>query len=247
MERGSEMYSFTSRIRYSETDEHSYLTAEGVLDYFQDCSSFEGEDIGLGVDYLKKHKIVWILSAWQIVIERYPKLGDEIEVFTFPHAFKSCFGFRNYVMKDMNGEVLAYANSVWTLMSTENHKPVKPNNLMKELYLIQEPFEMNYAPRKIEISEGGEIREKIEVKPNYIDSNNHVNNGRYISVAFEVLKDEDVVSEESVGQIRAQYKMEAHLGDEIYPRVINGENTVVISLEDAEGTPYAIVELKGKE
>ena len=35
------MYSFDSRIRYSETDADGRLTPEKLIDYFQDCSTFQ--------------------------------------------------------------------------------------------------------------------------------------------------------------------------------------------------------------
>ena len=46
------MYTFDSRIRYSETDETGALSLLGVINYLQDCSTFQSEDIGLGVEYL---------------------------------------------------------------------------------------------------------------------------------------------------------------------------------------------------
>lgn len=241
------MYSFRSRVRYSETDEHSYLKAKKVLDYFQDCSTFEGEDIGIGLGYMAERNLVWVLSSWQVVFDEYPKMGDEIIIYTMPYELKGCFGFRNYKMTTPDGKILAYANAMWSLLSTKTHKPERATKEMIASYELSDRLEMDYAPRKIEIPESGEIREKIEVKSGYIDSNNHVNNGSYVSIAFETLIDGDVVSKEKVGQIRAQYKKEAHLGDILYPRVVNGENVVVVSLEDAEGKPYAIVELKGKQ
>ena len=33
------MYTFDSRIRYSECDSEGFLTMESLLDYFQDCTS----------------------------------------------------------------------------------------------------------------------------------------------------------------------------------------------------------------
>ena len=45
------MYTFDSRIRYSETDETGALSLLGVINYLQDCSTFQSEDIGLGVEY----------------------------------------------------------------------------------------------------------------------------------------------------------------------------------------------------
>ena len=70
------MYTFDSRIRYSETDETGALSLLGVINYMQDCSTFQSEDIGLGVEYLEKKKRAWLLSSWRIVIDRYPVLGE---------------------------------------------------------------------------------------------------------------------------------------------------------------------------
>ena len=50
------MYTFDSRIRYSETDETGALSLLGVINYMQDCSTFQSEDIGLGVEYLEKKR-----------------------------------------------------------------------------------------------------------------------------------------------------------------------------------------------
>ena len=44
---------------------------------------------------------------------------------------------------------------------------------------------------------------------------------------------------------RAEYKKQAHLGDKIYPVVYNeGEDVAAISLNNQEGQPYCVVELK---
>ena len=43
------MYAFDSRIRYSETDSEGRLTLNALLNYFQDCSTFHSEDVGLGI------------------------------------------------------------------------------------------------------------------------------------------------------------------------------------------------------
>ena len=66
------MYTFDSRIRYSETDSEGKLTMASIINYFQDCSTFQSEDLGLGVAKLRQMHLVWVLSSWQIVVERYP-------------------------------------------------------------------------------------------------------------------------------------------------------------------------------
>ena len=43
-------YSFSGRVRYSEIGENGLLTLPGILNYFQDCSTFQSEEVGLGID-----------------------------------------------------------------------------------------------------------------------------------------------------------------------------------------------------
>ena len=47
------IYSFDGRVRYSETGENGLLTLPGILNYFQDCSTFQSEEVGLGLKVLK--------------------------------------------------------------------------------------------------------------------------------------------------------------------------------------------------
>ena len=52
-------YYFDSRIRYSELDENLCLPLHGLINYFQDCSTFQSEELGIGVQYLKEKRRLW--------------------------------------------------------------------------------------------------------------------------------------------------------------------------------------------
>ena len=65
------MYTFDSRVRYSETDENGNLSLESLIDYMQDCTNFQSEDLGVGLEYHRQKNIMWVLNFWQIVIDEY--------------------------------------------------------------------------------------------------------------------------------------------------------------------------------
>ena len=94
------MYTFQSRVRYSELDPERKLSIASIVDYFQDCSTFHSEQLGVGLDYLEERDMLWVMSYWQIVIDRYPKLCDNITIGTFPYEFKGFMGYRNFFIKD---------------------------------------------------------------------------------------------------------------------------------------------------
>lgn len=232
------MYNFESRIRYSETDNQGKLALCSLLDYFQDCSTFQSEHLGLGLQYMKERDMVWVLSAWQIVVERYPVLCEEVEIGTLPYEFRGFLGSRNFCMKTKQGECLAKANTLWSLLSTKTMKPVAANEEMIKGFKLEPKLEMEYAPRKIAIpKEEGTIAEPIIVKRHHLDTNQHVNNGRYIDMAMEFLP-----SDYSIHQMRAEYKKQAWLDDVLYPYIVLQDNKYIISLQDNEGIPFVNVE-----
>ena len=69
------MYQFKSRVRYSETGVDARLSLMGIMNYMQDCSTFQSEDCGVGLAYLEEKNRAWLLSSWQIQILRRPALS----------------------------------------------------------------------------------------------------------------------------------------------------------------------------
>ena len=238
-EKGYVMYCFESRVRYSETDNTGCLSLEGILDYFQDCSTFQSEDLGVGIQYLKEKKIAWVLSYWQIDVRRYPKLGEEIEIGTLPYEIKGFLGYRNFVLRTKHGEELACANTIWTLLDIQRGMPQKASEEIKSSYPMAERYPMDYAPRKIELPQGMQRCESIEVRQHHLDTNMHVNNGQYVRMAKDT-----VMQERPIRRLRAEYKNSAVLGDMICPYAAwDGTDRYVVSLCGADEKPYAIVEL----
>ena len=232
------MYTFESRIRYSEADIHDRLTIESLLDYFQDCSTFHSEDLGVGVDYLREKHMAWVLNAWQIDVERFPRVAEYVRIGTAPYAFKGFIGYRNFLMESQEGERLAVANTVWTLLDLETGKPVFATEEMKGKYVCEPQLDMEYLPRKIALPGEGETKDSIIVARHHLDTNLHVNNGQYVRMARELMP-ADVIPR----RLRVEYKNQARLGDEILPVCYQEQNKYIVSLNAVNQTPYAIVEI----
>ena len=228
------MYEFNSRVRYSEIDHHGTLTLPALINYFQDCSTFQSEDVGLGTEVLKAEK-----RAWQVIAERYPALGERITIGTFPTEFKGLFGNRNFYLKDESGNMIAKAYSVWVFLDTETGRPVRPEEKDIKPYGMGEALDMPYKGRKISLPEETEALEAFPVRRYHIDTNEHVNNCQYVQMALEFLP-----ADRQFRQIRVEYKKSAVLGDVIYPKRSREEDRTVIELCAEDGRPYAVVELK---
>ena len=234
-------YTFDSRIRYSEIDHHRTITLPGIINYFQDCSTFQSEDIGYGVERFQTEGKAWVLSYWQVVVERYPKIGERVKVSTWATSFKGILAKRNFQMVDESGQAVAYANSVWTFMDKQKGRPVKPGQDEIDAYGMEAPLEMHYEPRKIRLPEKMTDGETFKVRKYHIDTNEHVNNCQYVQMALEAVE-----KELNVHQVRVEYKHSAVYNDSILPRVAEEDNRTVVELCDPEGHIYAVVEFTGE-
>ena len=236
------MYSFESRIRYSEVDKDGKITLNAVLAYFQDASFFHSEDLGVGIKFLVEQDLAWVLSSWQIEVKRYPFYGEHVKINTWPYDFKGFLGYRNFTMETSEGEIVAAANSIWTLLDMKKGRPARITPEMSEAYQLSPKFPMECGSRKIELPDEMQPREPFPVHKYHIDTNQHVNNGRYVGMAQEYLPEK-----KEVGKMRAEYRKAAVYGDNIYPYVTEIEEKTIVNLADREGNPYAIIELEGRK
>ena len=237
------MYDFKSRVRYSEVNSEKEMTLPALIDYLQNCCTFQSEDMNVGVDYLERNHSAWVLSSWEIVVNRYPGLAEYITVSTWPYDFKGFYGFRNFTIRDADGNLCAFANSVWVYMDMENLRPARITKELLDAYIpvMDRQITYDWSNRKIKIEGEPVVKDPVVVKRFHIDTNHHMNNGKYILVAEEYLPENFKTK-----SIRVEYKKAAVLGDLLYPEVFMQQNGITIVLADAGKEPYAIIQFRGE-
>jgi acyl-ACP thioesterase len=228
------MYKFQTRVRYSECNQKQEASLTALLDYLQDCCTFQSEYLGIGLEYLEEHQVAWILSSWQVDVLRYPSLGEDLDIFTWPYEIRGFYGLRNFKIVDGSGETILKANSIWVCMDLKDGKPTRPLDKMIEKYPPEEKLDMEYLGRKLPRLQPGEKKQPLPVPHYFIDTNHHVNNAKYILMGEEHLPEGFEVS-----RIWAEYKKAAKLGDVIVPYVDIQEDAVSIRLCDGEEAAYA--------
>ena len=231
------MYEIKTRVRLSEVSADGCMTLPGIINTFQDASIFQSEDLGVGTKYLEEHKKAWVLSSWQIIVERYPKMGESIIATTAPYGFKGFLGMRNFTLETEDGERLSWANSIWTNIDTQTGLPARLTDEDTRGYVLDEKLDMDYAPRKIALPENMTAEEPFAIQKHHLDTHHHVNNCQYISMAADYLPEGFVIR-----QMRAEYKKQALLGDIFYPSVKQETGKVTVALSTEGGEPYAVVE-----
>lgn len=231
------MYKTEGCVRYSECARDNKIKIPAIINYFQDCTTENSEQMGVGYAYLREKKRAWILNSWQVFIRRRPEVGEKIEVSTWATGFKGVFGPRDFFMKTSDGEELVCAHSLWVYVDTETGRPIKPTEEEIGVYEVEAPLEVKSLSRKIKSPESATEVDTFSVHKYHIDTNNHVNNSKYIELACEVLPEDFCIT-----GLRVEYKKAAVYGDTMILKSAMEEDRIIASLCDEEGNPYAIVE-----
>lgn len=241
------MYTFKSVVRFSETGKDSKLTIPHLISYFQDCSNFHSNSIGLYKEKLIGMDRAWFLSSWQIVINSRPNIDEEIEVETRAYEIKGFYGLRNFIMYNEAKEVCAYANSIWFYVDTKKGKPVKYEQEEGTGFEIDEEFPMEKADRKIVIPENAEKivkADRLKVRESHLDSNYHMNNREYVRIALDFMPESFEIN--NLRQIRVEYKKAAVLDEVMVPVYYfdTESKKIFVSLENEAGENFAKVEFE---
>lgn len=231
------MYQVKERVRYSEVDKKRRVNMAQIVNYFQDCSTFQSEDLGIGLEYLDNEKKAWLLSSWQIIVDRYPEFGENIIVGTWAYDTKGVRAYRNFVLMDESGKTIAKANSIWFLLDIDKNRPMKIMKEDIEKYGTEEKVQMDYAKGKIKVL-GETVREEpFQIMKIMIDTNGHVNNEKYIEMAMEYLPENF-----EIYQMRAEYKKAGMLHDIFYPNIYKTEDTVTVEFQNDIKETYAVIQ-----
>lgn len=233
------MYSFDSTIRYSECDDKARLSLTSLIDYLQDCATFHSESVGHGLAYMAEHHFAWFIAAWQIEIERLPRFMEHVTVSTNCYLSGSLTAQRNFSIRDADGAYCVKADSIWFTFDTAEGKPCRiPEG--ERVYVTDDPkLDLPRTMRKIRVDGPGREMSPIVVSEQHLDTNHHVNNAQYVSMADAVVRSED--PDFALRRLRVQYRRMALLGDTIVPRLHETEQGYIVDLADEDGSTFAIV------
>lgn len=233
------MYQMRSKVLGSRTDTHGNLKLTGALDYLQDCSLQWLESEQSFSDFLSEKNAGMFLVFRQVDVRRMPKYREDIIIQTSIFDCKQAFGLRNTNIYDANENPCILSWSIGAFVNLQTGKMIRLTPAEMKNVKYDEKTEMEYLPRKIELPENNhwESMEKVIVKRNDIDLYHHMNNTKYVEIAYD-----DVPIDSNLKRLRIEFKKPALLGDEIFPRVTRLKHKYYIELRNGASQPYAVVE-----
>ena len=203
------------RIRITEVDAHSQLTIPALNGLLQEMAWRHSVVEKVSVHELSaQHNISWVLSRLKIWIDRLPNYDETITVKTYVQGVDKYFYHRDFKVIDGDGIEIIRANSVWGLMDIVKRRLTSIPAWMIAITQtsIEKPVER--VAGKISGLNHVEIEKLFDVRWYDIDSNQHVNNTKYVEWLMESVPTE-ILKNGTLSSIDMIFKNESMLGDKV--------------------------------
>jgi acyl-ACP thioesterase len=210
----SNRYAKEYEIHYYQIDKEQKATALALVNLLEDTALSHSQAIGLGMEELKSKGIVWLLNSWNIIIDKYPKWHDRISIESWPSHRERFYATTESFIKDVNGVIIVRASILWILVSIERKRPIRIPLEFSELYGMELEKAIDYPFNRIEEVVAPEMEGNYLVRRSDIDTNQHVNNSRYIEWALEQVP-AHIYEHYRLHSLEVKYKKEAMPGSRI--------------------------------
>jgi len=201
-------------VHYYEINKFREATPVTLLNYLEEAATSHSSFVGYDMDKLKSDGIGWVLNRWVLNIERYPYWNESIVVETWPSSFERFYATREFYIKDSSGIVIGKATSLWIFINLEKRKPIRIPENFGEVYGVNFLKAVTEPYREIRILGEPEVRKEFAVRQLDIDTNDHVNNSKYVEWMLEAIP-EKVYNSYMMSSLEIEYKKETRYGEKI--------------------------------
>lgn len=199
-----------------EVDASGRLRPVALLNYLQDIAGDHAAALGFSVARMQRRQVTWVLCRYHLRIDRYPRLGEEIEVRTWPSSRQHLFALRDFEVCDRLGVPLVSATSSWALIGLESRRPVRLAEHLSDYPLVdRRALEDSFSPLPLPAQVDLEL--PFRVRYGDLDLNGHVNNTVYADWALETVPGE-IARHWLPESIEIGFRGEAFYGDRVLVR-----------------------------
>jgi len=202
-----------------EVDAFGTLAPPALSGYLSEIAGLHAQDLGVGLDALMAKGVTWVLARLRLENPVAIRLGDLVEVETWPSGIERLFALREFVVRRGDGAEVARATTQWLVMDLATRKPVRPSEVLDPRFPREAtPPAAPLAKGKLPELRTWETEKRFHVRYADIDQNLHVTNTSYLAWAIEVMPRE-LWQSSRLASVEAHHLAEAHHGAAILSRL----------------------------
>lgn len=235
------IYCSNYKIGLEDIGRNNEATNKALLAIMQDIACLHSASVGYGILEIEAKKRAWMLLDWKMEVIKRPKYNDDINVETWSRKVERLYAYRDFQLKDKEGNIIAIGTSRWIFVDTDRKRPVRLTADIADLY--ESETDKNVFLEEMEDIKCGDYLFKKDycVQRRDIDINQHMNNLSYLDMAYEILP-EDIYNTKVFNNIRIVYKKEILYGEKVECYYEEQNNKHIITAK-SQGKINAIIEL----
>lgn len=223
------------------------ITNRALLDALSNTATLHATSVGQGIDDMYTKHLTWVAMNWKVQVLHRCGACEWITVRTWAQDYNRLKAVRNYEILDGNGEIMAYASSVWTAIDPENGAILRLTPELMDDYQGEPDHvlfpDVKYAknmPQEMEI-----VRSvKRQVFRSMIDCNHHVHNTAYLDLAREALPEEE--DQVSFDNLEITYRREIKPEEELEIRCGSVDGVWYVGIYSAEDQLHSVLKMYRK-
>lgn len=199
------------QIACYESDIFGKILPTTAMNYFQEVSTNQGDDLEIGSDFLKESQLAWFLVKYDIRFDNYPTYKQKVRITTEATGMDRYCAVRRFTIEDLNQNPMIIADTQWLLVNRENQK-MEPVDAHQEFEVYGCHDKKGPIFKKIPRIKNPTGKKQFEVRFLDIDFNFHVNHVKYMAWAIEALPLE-IVKTRELKRAKLLYKSQCFYGD----------------------------------
>ena len=167
------------RIESFDVDVRGRLRPQHLFAYLLNSAWNHTKETAFGFNELSERNLMWVLIRSQILIERSPEWGEEIQIETWAKRTEKFYALRDFSIKSSTGEKLVSATSSWMILDKTSGRPQRFDYKTLSFPLVDKN-EVETSLGKVPELTNSHQTAQYRVLYSDIDINKHVNSARYL-------------------------------------------------------------------
>lgn len=198
-------YNEIIKIPYYDTDKDYKLSPISLLKYLGEVSIIHNS-ILTDIKEMDSLNYAWMLNRWKVKIEEYPKGGETIKIETWISVFDKFYANREFIIYNEENLQIGKATAVWIFIDMNRKRPIR---ITKDYYNLSNTLDHKVFNDfyRFPLNMESDNNMNFNIRRSDIDSNQHVNNTKYLEWIIENIPKE-IYDTCILSEFEVQYKKE---------------------------------------
>ena len=234
---------YKEKISFDKTDfANENLNPYSIFKAFTQMATKHAQILGVGFDQMIKKNLLWVTMRvkYEVVGKILPQ--EVYEIITFPQSKNMLEFDRDFLLKDLSGNILLKGTSKWCVIDSKTRRIARTSAIELPCADIKPVFDEKFLKTEIFVPQTAPDF-SYKVVSDDIDSNGHMNNSIYARIVFDALR---LGKNKEIKTFQLNFLHEAMLNNRIdlYAKQTQEGICVVGKLCEAENCFSALVKLK---